>query len=184
MVHQTRITASCLSQIVGSIVWTLEPGQEVAKGGEVRSLLRCCRAGGGVLLLRHSRLSMRWGEGTGTPPHSAARPPPPPHPTPPPPPPHPTLTITTTITFPTTLPQAGYFAFGGSTIVVLFQRGAVSWDEDLVQNRQGDGKGMRRVRPAAEPSTPYCQQRRDRAPLIAQQAAACARCRTRPSSNA
>ncbi|KAL4459065.1 hypothetical protein ABPG75_013930 [Micractinium tetrahymenae] len=49
--------------IVGSILWTLEPGQEATKGDE-----------------------------------------------------------------------AGYFAFGGSTIVVLFQRGAVTWDDDLQQN--------------------------------------------------
>lgn len=30
--------------------------------------------------------------------------------------------------------ELGYFAFGGSTIVVLFERGAVEWDEDLVIN--------------------------------------------------
>lgn len=30
--------------------------------------------------------------------------------------------------------QAGYFAFGGSTIVVLFQRGAAAWDADLLAN--------------------------------------------------
>jgi phosphatidylserine decarboxylase len=30
--------------------------------------------------------------------------------------------------------ELGYFAFGGSTIVVLFERGAVEWDEDLVVN--------------------------------------------------
>lgn len=35
--------------------------------------------------------------------------------------------------------QAGYFAFGGSTIVVLFQAGAVSWDEDILQNRRASG---------------------------------------------
>jgi hypothetical protein len=31
--------------------------------------------------------------------------------------------------------QAVYIAFGGSTIVVLFQRGAVRWDEDLARHR-------------------------------------------------
>lgn len=30
--------------------------------------------------------------------------------------------------------ELGYFAFGGSTIVVLFERGAVGWDEDLLIN--------------------------------------------------
>ncbi|OAX36809.1 hypothetical protein K503DRAFT_276257 [Rhizopogon vinicolor AM-OR11-026] len=30
--------------------------------------------------------------------------------------------------------ELGYFAFGGSTLVVLFERGAVEWDEDLVIN--------------------------------------------------
>ena len=30
--------------------------------------------------------------------------------------------------------ELGYFAFGGSTIICLFEKGAVSWDEDLVQN--------------------------------------------------
>jgi phosphatidylserine decarboxylase len=30
--------------------------------------------------------------------------------------------------------ELGYFAFGGSTIVVLFERGTVEWDEDLVIN--------------------------------------------------
>ncbi|KAG1727715.1 phosphatidylserine decarboxylase-domain-containing protein [Suillus lakei] len=30
--------------------------------------------------------------------------------------------------------ELGYFAFGGSTIVVLFERGAVEWDEDLIIN--------------------------------------------------
>ena len=28
--------------------------------------------------------------------------------------------------------EFGYFAFGGSTIVVLFERGVVEWDEDLL----------------------------------------------------
>ena len=30
--------------------------------------------------------------------------------------------------------EFGYFAFGGSTIVVLFERGVVQWDEDLLIN--------------------------------------------------
>ncbi|WVO16689.1 phosphatidylserine decarboxylase [Cryptococcus depauperatus] len=30
--------------------------------------------------------------------------------------------------------ELGYFAFGGSTIVCLFERGALKWDEDLIQN--------------------------------------------------
>jgi len=30
--------------------------------------------------------------------------------------------------------ELGYFAFGGSTIVVLFEKGVVDWDEDLVVN--------------------------------------------------
>lgn len=30
--------------------------------------------------------------------------------------------------------EFGYFAFGGSTIVVLFEKGVVEWDEDLLVN--------------------------------------------------
>ena len=30
--------------------------------------------------------------------------------------------------------EFGFFAFGGSTIVVLFERGVVEWDEDLLIN--------------------------------------------------
>jgi len=30
--------------------------------------------------------------------------------------------------------EHGYFAFGGSTIILLFQRGRVEWDEDLINN--------------------------------------------------
>lgn len=50
--------------------------------------------------------------------------------------------------------ELGYFAFGGSTIVVLFEKGAVEWDEDLVVNgraaletlvRAGMGIGRRRA---------------------------------------
>lgn len=37
--------------------------------------------------------------------------------------------------------EAGYFAFGGSTVVLLFQAGAVAWDADLVENRCVGGLG-------------------------------------------
>ena len=30
--------------------------------------------------------------------------------------------------------EFGYFAFGGSTIVTLFEKGVVEWDEDLLVN--------------------------------------------------
>ncbi len=30
--------------------------------------------------------------------------------------------------------ELGWFAFGGSTVVLLFERGALRWDEDLLQN--------------------------------------------------
>ena len=51
--------------------------------------------------------------------------------------------------------EFGYFAFGGSTIVMLFERGSVEWDEDLVINSRaaletlvrvgmGIGSGMRK----------------------------------------
>jgi phosphatidylserine decarboxylase len=30
--------------------------------------------------------------------------------------------------------ELGYFAFGGSTIVCLFEKGALEWDEDLLNN--------------------------------------------------
>lgn len=50
--------------------------------------------------------------------------------------------------------EFGYFAFGGSTIVLLFEKGALEWDEDLIINGRssletlvrmgmGVGKGMR-----------------------------------------
>lgn len=32
--------------------------------------------------------------------------------------------------------ELGYFAFGGSTIVCLFEKGALKWDDDLVENGQ------------------------------------------------
>ncbi|CAL1717452.1 unnamed protein product [Somion occarium] len=32
--------------------------------------------------------------------------------------------------------EFGYFAFGGSTIVILFEKGVVEWDEDLIVNGQ------------------------------------------------
>ncbi|KAG7087240.1 hypothetical protein E1B28_013220 [Marasmius oreades] len=52
--------------------------------------------------------------------------------------------------------EFGYFAFGGSTIVVLFEAGTVEWDEDLLFNSRdsletlvrvgtGVGKGKRRA---------------------------------------
>ncbi|KAH9986068.1 phosphatidylserine decarboxylase-domain-containing protein [Russula vinacea] len=53
--------------------------------------------------------------------------------------------------------EFGYFAFGGSTIVCLFERNAVEWDEDLLINgrasletlvRVGMGIGRRRGSPA------------------------------------
>ncbi|KAF9443222.1 hypothetical protein P691DRAFT_779000 [Macrolepiota fuliginosa MF-IS2] len=52
--------------------------------------------------------------------------------------------------------EFGYFAFGGSTIVLLFEKGAVQWDEDLLINgrasletlvRVGMGIGMGTRRP-------------------------------------
>ncbi|EPS93599.1 hypothetical protein FOMPIDRAFT_1055836 [Fomitopsis schrenkii] len=56
--------------------------------------------------------------------------------------------------------ELGYFAFGGSTVVILFEKGVVEWDEDLSINsracletlvRVGMGIGRRRRGPA-EPS--------------------------------
>ncbi|KAF8808440.1 hypothetical protein BYT27DRAFT_7188951 [Phlegmacium glaucopus] len=53
--------------------------------------------------------------------------------------------------------EFGYFAFGGSTIVVLFEKGMVQWDEDLLINghasletlvRVGMGIGRGRTNPA------------------------------------
>jgi phosphatidylserine decarboxylase len=35
--------------------------------------------------------------------------------------------------------ELGYFAFGGSTLVTLLEKGRICWDEDLVQNRCGAG---------------------------------------------
>jgi phosphatidylserine decarboxylase len=32
--------------------------------------------------------------------------------------------------------ELGYFAFGGSTIVCLFEKGVLEWDEDLINNGQ------------------------------------------------
>lgn len=49
--------------------------------------------------------------------------------------------------------EFGYFAFGGSTIVCLFEKGAVEWDEDLLVNGRASletlvrvGMGIGRVR--------------------------------------
>ena len=41
--------------------------------------------------------------------------------------------------------EFGYFAFGGSTIVVLFERGTVEWDEDLVINGKASLETLVRV---------------------------------------
>ncbi|KAJ8088230.1 phosphatidylserine decarboxylase [Marasmius tenuissimus] len=59
--------------------------------------------------------------------------------------------------------EFGYFAFGGSTIVLLFEPGAVQWDEDLLINGKasletlvrvgmGVGTGLRKPNPARQPS--------------------------------
>ncbi|OCH86472.1 hypothetical protein OBBRIDRAFT_838129 [Obba rivulosa] len=58
--------------------------------------------------------------------------------------------------------EFGYFAFGGSTIVVLFEKGVVEWDEDLIINgracletlvRVGMGIGWSRRRASAGTSS-------------------------------
>jgi len=41
--------------------------------------------------------------------------------------------------------EFGYFAFGGSTIVVLFERGTVQWDEDLLINGKASLETLVRV---------------------------------------
>ncbi|KAF8836809.1 hypothetical protein BDN67DRAFT_910414 [Paxillus ammoniavirescens] len=41
--------------------------------------------------------------------------------------------------------ELGYFAFGGSTIVLLFEKGAVEWDEDLVINGRASLETLVRV---------------------------------------
>ncbi|KAH7926362.1 hypothetical protein BV22DRAFT_1009284 [Leucogyrophana mollusca] len=41
--------------------------------------------------------------------------------------------------------ELGYFAFGGSTIVVLFEKGMVEWDEDLVVNGRASLETLVRV---------------------------------------
>ena len=41
--------------------------------------------------------------------------------------------------------EFGYFAFGGSTIVVLFERGTVEWDEDLLVNGRASLETLVRV---------------------------------------
>ena len=112
-------------QVVGSILWTVEEGQEVAKGAEVGGE---SSGEGGVPLggrqcwwVNRCKVGHSPGQGPairvqgrmqGGVPTCAHPPPPPPG-----------------------SPQVGYFAFGGSTIVLLFQKGAVDWDGDLVQNR-------------------------------------------------
>jgi phosphatidylserine decarboxylase len=54
--------------------------------------------------------------------------------------------------------ELGYFAFGGSTIVVVFEKGRVQWDNDLLQNSSSGleslvrvGMGIGRARPAPTP---------------------------------
>ncbi|PPQ93553.1 hypothetical protein CVT25_005520, partial [Psilocybe cyanescens] len=56
--------------------------------------------------------------------------------------------------------EFGYFAFGGSTIVILFEKGRVEWDEDLLINgrasletlvRVGMGIGRGKPLPSASP---------------------------------
>lgn len=37
--------------------------------------------------------------------------------------------------------ELGYFAFGGSTVITIFQADRLCWDEDLVQNRCVPGLG-------------------------------------------
>lgn len=41
--------------------------------------------------------------------------------------------------------EFGYFAFGGSTIVVLFERDVVQWDEDLLINGKASLETLVRV---------------------------------------
>ncbi|ODO08587.1 phosphatidylserine decarboxylase [Cryptococcus wingfieldii CBS 7118] len=41
--------------------------------------------------------------------------------------------------------ELGYFAFGGSTIVCLFEKGAVEWDNDLLQNGRASIETLVRV---------------------------------------
>jgi phosphatidylserine decarboxylase len=41
--------------------------------------------------------------------------------------------------------EFGYFAFGGSTIVLLFERGVVEWDEDLLVNGRATLETLVRV---------------------------------------
>lgn len=41
--------------------------------------------------------------------------------------------------------EFGYFAFGGSTIVVVFERGVVEWDEDLLINGKASLETLVRV---------------------------------------
>src|ERR1700753_2263420 len=41
--------------------------------------------------------------------------------------------------------EFGYFAFGGSTIVLLFEPGVVVWDEDLVVNGKASLETLVRV---------------------------------------
>jgi len=42
--------------------------------------------------------------------------------------------------------ELGYFAFGGSTIVLLFEKGVLEWDEDLLINGKASLETLVRVR--------------------------------------
>lgn len=53
-------------------------------------------------------------------------------------------------------PQAGYFAFGGSTCVVLFQEGAAVWDADLAKNRWAPARLVEADVPACLTCLPAC----------------------------
>ena len=67
--------------------------------------------------------------------------------------------------------EFGYFAFGGSTIVCLFEKGVVEWDEDLLINGRASletlvrvGMGIGRVR--RPPLTSGSNSRVSRSPAI------------------
>jgi phosphatidylserine decarboxylase len=52
--------------------------------------------------------------------------------------------------------EHGYFAFGGSTIILLFPKGSVSWSEDLLENSRNQietlirmGETIGRINPLA-----------------------------------
>lgn len=41
--------------------------------------------------------------------------------------------------------ELGWFAFGGSTIVTIFERGRVTWDDDLLENGRASIETLVRV---------------------------------------